>query len=145
MILDKQCQLSDAQAFSADAASTNSYDSGAAGNEIASGEPLAMVLCVSVAADHTTGDETYEFQTIQSANSDLSSPDILASRTILYSDLTAGSIHVLPIPAGAKTKRYLGMYFNGGGTTPTVTASVYILPLSSVQKYKAYPNGYTIS
>lgn len=145
MLLDAQTLLWDAAALTSDAASTNTYDSGAAGNEIAAGEPLALLLTVDVAADATTGDETYEFQVIQSANANLSSPDILIARTIAAASLSAGSQHVIPIPPGAKTKRYLGAYYNGGGTTPTITVTAAILPLSMIDKVKTYPKGYTIS
>lgn len=146
MIIDAQCLLWDAAALSSDAASTNTYDTGAAGNDIAIGEPLALQITVDVAADATTGDETYEFQVIQSANANLSSPDILISRTIAAASLTAGSKHVIPLPPGAITKRYLGAYYNGGGTTPTITVTAFIRPLDQgADVQKSYPKGYTIS
>lgn len=146
MINDAQALLWDAVALSADAVSTNTYDSGAAGNEIAQGEPLCLEITVDVAADSTTGNETYLFNVIQSENADLSSPDILIGRTILAADLIAGSKHVIPIPAGAKTKRYLGAAFDGGGTTPTITVTAFIRPLAQGRDgQKHYPKGYTIS
>lgn len=145
MILDAQTLLWDAAALSSDAASSNTYDSGAAGNDIGIGEPLAALITVDVAADFTTGNETYIFNLIQSANADLSSPDILVSRTILAADLTAGSSHIINLPPGAKTKRYLGLSFDGGGTTPTITVTAAILPLQMIEKRKNYPKGYTIS
>ena len=146
MINDAQALLWDATALSSDAASTNTYDSGAAGNEIGQGEPLALEITVDVAADFTSSNETYQFNVIQSANADLSSPDILISRVILATDLTVGSKHVIPIPAGAKTKRYLGASFDGGGTTPTVTVTAFLRPLAQGRDgQKHYPKGYTIS
>lgn len=147
MYLDAQNLLSDAQAFSADAASTNTIDLGnvTPKRDPFSGEPMAMVIQVDVAADATTGDETYEFQFIQSANADLSSPDNLVSRTISRTDLTAGSLHFISIPPGAVTKRYIGAFYNGGGTTPTITATIWLAPQSMVQTYKSYAKNYTIS
>lgn len=145
MIIDAQNLLWDAAALTSDAASTNSYDSGAAGNDISIGEPLALVITVDVAADFTTADETYEFQVIQSANANLSSPDILIARTVLAATLVAGARVVIPIPPGSKTKRYLGGYFNGGGTTPTITVTAFIQPMNMLDIQKYYPNGYTIS
>lgn len=145
MIIDSYNLLSDAQAVSADAASTNSYDSGAAGNDISVGEPLVLCISVDVAADTASGDETYEFQVIQSANSNLSSPDILALRAIDKAALTAGSIHYLPVPQGSKSKRYLGAYYNVGGTTPSVTVTAFLQPASMLQKEKNYADGITIS
>lgn len=149
MILDAHTLLSDAQAVTADAASTNTYDTGAAGNDISPGEPLGIVFSIDVAADGTTTDETYEFQVIQSANADLSSPDILSARAIGYATLTVGSVHVLPIPPDSVTKRYLGAYYNVGGTTPTVTVTSWIAPLSMIQTGGAvvgqFADGITIS
>lgn len=147
MYVDKQNLLSDAQAFSADAASTNTIDLGnvTPKNDPFAGEPMMMVVQVDVAADATTGDETYEFQFIQSANSDLSSPDNLISRTISRTLLTADSLHFISVPPGMVTKRYVGAFFNGGGTTPTITATIFLIPACMVDAWKAYAKGYTIS
>lgn len=146
MILDAQTLLWNAAALTSDAASTNTYDLGAADLEVGAGEPLALVISVGVAADATTGDETYAFQVIESANANLSSPTILAQRTIAAAALTAGSIHVITVPPGSVTKRYLGAYFDGGGTTPTITVTAGIVPLSMVDlPKKYYADGFTIS
>lgn len=145
MILDTQALLSDAQAVTADAVSTNTYDSGAAGNDVSIGEQLGVMITVDVAADFTTGDEVYEFQVIQSAAANLSSPDVLGLRAILAADLTAGSKHFLPIPMGSKTKRYLGLNYNVGGTSPSVTVTAAIVPSNFADVYKAYADGITVS
>jgi len=145
MFIDAQTLLWDAAALTADAASTNTYDSGAAGNDISVGEPLVLCIQVDVAADFTTTDETYEFQIIQSASENLGTPDILAKRAILASALTAGSLHYIPLPPGSKTKRYLGAYIDVGGTTPSVTVTAWLAPQSLIQVNKVYPKGYTIS
>lgn len=145
MLIDAQALLWDAAALTSDAASTNTYDSGAAGNDISVGDPLGLFLQVDVSADHTTGNETYNFAVIESASADLSTPNTLVSATILYSDLAAGKTACIPIPPGAKTLRYLGAYFDGGGTTPTITVTAWIAPLSTFQKDKVYPKGYTVS
>lgn len=147
MYIDGQNLLSDAQAFTSDAATTNTIDLGnvTPKRQLGDGEPMVMCVQVDVAADTTTGDETYEFQFIQSANADLSSPDNLISRTIAAADLTAGSIHFIPVPPGAVTKRYVGGYYNGGGTTPTITATIWLAPMAMIDRIKAYAKGYTIS
>lgn len=145
MILDAQGLLSDAQALTVTAVSTNTYDSGAAGNDITVGEPLVMVIQVDVAADFTTTDETYQFTFIQSANAALTSETTLVSRTIAASLLTAGSIHIVPIPQGAKTQRYVGARYVLAGTTPTVTVTSFIQPASMIQRDVNYADGITIS
>lgn len=146
MFLDKQNQLSDSQAFAGagTVVSSNTIDSGSAGNDISIGEPLVLAANVEVAADFTTTDETYELQIIQSANADLSSPDVLAKRAILASALSAGSLHYLGLPQGSKSKRYLGYQVVLGGTTPSVTLSAYLQPASMIQAVKNYANNYSI-
>jgi hypothetical protein len=142
---DAQTQLCSAQAFSVDAVSENTFDLGVAGRDIAEGEPIGIGIDVTVAADATTGDETYEFQAIQSANDVLGSPNILALIQPGRAILTVGSRHILPIPPGRITARYLGLNFNGGGTTPTITVNAFIAPLSFLGGWKAYADGFAIT
>lgn len=145
MIIDALNKVSTAQAVTASAVSTNTYDSGSAGNDMSIGEPLCLAVEVNVAADHTTGDETYEIQIIQSANADLSAPDILAKLPVTAAQLSAGSLHYLGLPPTSKTKQYLGAQYVTGGTTPSVTLSADFRPQSMIQANKAYANNYTIS
>lgn len=144
MYVDAQDLLSDAQAFTGTAVSTNGRDTAAAGNDITEGEPLGIGITVDVAADATTGDETYQFDAIQSAAAALTSPDVLASRIIAAASLSLGSRHVLPIPPGSKTKRYLGLQLTLGGTTPTITITAFIAPLSFLGGWKAHAKGATV-
>lgn len=147
MYIDKEMLLCDAQAFSADAESTNAIDLGnvTPKNDPGAGERMVVKCTVDVAADYTTADETYEFQFIQSANANLSSPDNLISRTIAAATLVAGYEFEIPIPAGAINKRYVGLYFNGGGTTPTITLTAFLTLASMVDARKNYAKGYTIT
>lgn len=144
MILDAQNLFSDAQAVTADAASTNYIDLGVARN-LFDGEPMAVVIQVDVAADGTTTDETYEFQIETDDNTSFSSATDLLLHSIGYASLTAGSTHVLPVPVGAAVERYIRVYYNVGGTTPSVTVTAFLQPLSMVQKYKNYADGLVIS
>ncbi len=143
MLRDKNLELGNAQALSADSAFTFILDmeSVTPARQVGTGEPLCLVLQIGVAADHTSGDETYKFIIQQSDNDDLSSPDDIISRTLAYSVLTAGSLHYIPLPPGTPTKRYLGGYFDGGGTTPTVTATAFLQPLSMIESRQVYPVG----
>lgn len=144
MIIDSQLLFSDAQAVSADAASTNQIDLGIA-RDLFAGEPMAVVLTVDVAADGTTTDETYEFQIETDGDSGFGSPADLLVHSIAYASLTAGSVHILPIPVSAAVERYLRVYYNVGGTSPSVTVTAFLQPLSMIQKYKSYADGITIS
>lgn len=144
MILDKQNQLSDSQAFTTDAYSTNTIDCGnpTPKNDIGAGEPMCIVVNVEVAA---TGGGTYEFQAIQSANANLSSEDILALVDPAEATLVAGYTFMIPIPAGSVTKRYVGMKFNNLTGTTGVTVSAHLIPVSHFQNFKAYAKNYTIT
>lgn len=144
MYIDAQLLFSDAQAVSADATSTNVVDLGVA-RKIFDGEPLAVVLSVDVAADGTTTDETYEFEIHTDDNAGLSSSTQLVAQAIGYASLTAGSRHIIPIPVGATLERYLGVKYDVGGTSPSVTVTAFLTPLSMVDKYTAYADGFTIS
>ncbi len=143
MYLDAQTQICTEQAFTDDAVSENTYDCGVAGRDIAEGEPMALVLVPTVAAKVSGGTETYEFQVINDDDEALGSATAIAARTIAGSALTVGSKHVIPIPAGAITLRYLGMNFNGSNT-PTITLDAWIMPLSMAGSWKAYTDNVTI-
>lgn len=147
MILDALTLLSDAQAVTATAFSTNTYDAGnvTPKNDIGPGEALAMLITVDVAADATTGDETYQFDIVTSANANLSSPTVVASRLIGRALLTAGRIIVFPIPMVESPLRYWGLQYTVGGTTPTITVTAGIVPLSFADQIKIYARGYVIS
>lgn len=144
MILDKQNQLSDSQAFSTDAYSTNTIDCGnpTPKNDISSGEPMCIAVNVEVAG---AGGGAYEFQAIQSANANLSSEDVLASVFPAEATLAVGYTFMIPIPAGSVTKRYVGLKFNNVSGTTGVTVSAHLIPVSMFQNYKPYAKNYTIS
>lgn len=147
MYLDKENLLWDAVALSADASSTNAFDNGSSTPKVdfGAGEPMLLAIQVDVAADFTTTDETYAFNFIQSANADLSAPDVLVSRTIASTDLAAGAIQYIPIPPKAVTKRYLGLAFDGGGTTPTITVTGWVTSAKMVDARRDYASGFKVS
>ena len=125
MYIDALNLLCDAQAFTADAVSTNSLDLGnvTPKRQIGSGEPMAVTVQVDVSADNTSGTETYSFEVIQSANDNLGTPTVIARQNgIAATTLVAGYVFVIPIPPGFPTARYLGLNFDGSASdTPTIT------------------------
>lgn len=144
MILDKQNQLSDSQAFTVDAYSTNTIDCGnpTPKNDIGAGEPMCIAVNVKVAG---AGGGSYEFQAIQSANANLSSEDILASVFPTEAQLAVGYTFAIPIPQGSVTKRYIGMKFNNVSGTTGVTVSAHLIPVSHFQNSKPYAKNSTIT
>lgn len=140
MIMDAYLLLSDAQAFTATAVSTNTIDLGGTNRDIGAGAvPMTAVLSVDVAADFTTGDEAYTFELITSAAANLGSPTVIASRVITAAQLAAGTLHYLDVPMGVITQRYLGARLTLAGTTPTVTATIAIIPRSFAERMQYYP------
>lgn len=132
MYVDAFGLVSDSQAITATAVSTNTIDltNATIKRQIGTGEPVGFGINVESAADFTTGNETYTFEVIQSANADLSSPDVIASETRLTTALTLGTLFFLGIGPGQPTKRYIGMRYTVGGTTPLITVSAWFGPRS---------------
>lgn len=142
MILDNDLIFSDAQDIGQTVATyvgTNVYDHGAAQTapggygtiqkDVFAGEFAKMALLISIIEAVTSaGAATINFQLVQSANADLSSPDVLSQTGALaYTLLTAGKRIALPVPPHGLTKRYFGVqYVIAGATTTagTVTAGL---------------------
>lgn len=157
MILDAQMQFSDSQAVTADAVGTNVIDLGG-DISIGTGEPMAVVFMVEVAADQTTGDEDYTFDVEFASNAAQTTGRQLIGRRVFESGtptapaqdadlLVAGFKFYIPIPPTvlSESDRYLGVRYDVTGTTPTITVSAFLQPLSMCEALPTYPNGYTIS
>lgn len=147
-ILDAQTLLSDAQAITATALSTNVFDQGLAGNQLSSGEPMCIQITVDVAAKLSAGNETYQFQIVQSANNDLSAADVLLETVTAFvtkAVLVKGYRLILPIPPALMNKRYLGLNYVTGGTGPTITVTAEIIPLKFAQNDLIYPKNFVIT
>jgi hypothetical protein len=147
MYVDALGLLSDAQAVTVDAVSTNTIDLGLVTpqRQIGDGEPIGIGMIVDVAADFTTGDETYVFEVISSAAAALTSPTILGAYTRTAAQLAAGSRHFFPIPPGTPVQRFIGMNYNVGGTTPTITVTAWLTLQSLFDKIQTYADGFTIN
>lgn len=143
MYIDALHLFSDSQALTATAASTNVVDLGG-DNNVGIGEPMAVVIAVEVAADDTTGDETYSVALQTDDNSSFSSATELGTATIVRGT-AAGVKFVVGVPADERAERYLRLNYTLGGTTPTVTVSAFLIPQSMVQNYVSYADGFTIS
>ena len=146
MIFDSQLQLSDAQAITASAATTN-YINMTNIRRIGAGEPMVMLIVPTVAADFTTGDETYTFALQIDDNTGFSSATTIQSNAILATALTAGSKHVVNIPLTmpGTGEIYLRGFATLAGTTPSITFDAHIVPQNFVAQYEDYPSGSTIT
>lgn len=157
MILDAQATFSDAQAITADAVGTNVIDL-LADRSIGNGEPMAVLFVVEVAADQTTGDEDYTFEVEYASAAAQNAGRQLIGRRVFESGtptapaqdadlLVAGFMFTIPIPQTklSESERYLGVRYDVTGTTPTITVSAYLVPMSFVQAENVYPDGLTIT
>lgn len=127
MITDALCLLSNAQAVTATAVSTNSYDLGVA-REMSDDGELFIVTTVGTTVT-AAGAATVQLQLVQSVNSDLSSATIVAQTdAIPKASLVAGFTITNPIPRGI-TARYVGLQYTvatGPLTAGTFTANIVV-------------------
>lgn len=157
MILDSALRLSDAQAVTATAVGTNVIDL-SQDRSIGNGEPMAVVFSVEVAADQTTGDEDYTFQVEYASNAAQSAGRQLIGERIFESGtpgapaqdadlLVIGFKVVVPIPptTTAESEQFIGIRYVTAGTTPTITCSADLVPMSFIEATNTYANNYTIS
>lgn len=143
MLTDIQATLSDAQALTATANSTDYYNSGSA-YDWSRGQAMGVLVTVGVAADFTTGDETYQFQVETDDNTSFSSATVIADKTVAAANLTAGDKVILPFHGDAE--QYVRVAYTLGGTTPSVTVTAEVKPLADIATETSnLPSGYTVS
>jgi hypothetical protein len=147
MITDVLMQVSDAQALTATAFSDKSIDLGnpTTKRRVGTGKPIEFFFQTDVSADHTTGNETYQVDLVQSDNADLSTPDVLESQIVVYSDLVAGKIWSIGVPAARPTKRHIGLQYTLGGTSPTWTVTAGLIMHDQMDSHTDYASGFAIS
>ena len=143
MITDKLLRVSEDQAITTTAFSTDTIDLGTA-RDIGEGTALYMNFCVTTALANGT---SVKFEVVTSANANLSSPTVVGSSdAILTAALTQGKnvvVRINPDIAG-KGKRYLGARYTVAGTfnAGKVTADV-VETIGDGQKY--YASGFTVT
>lgn len=145
MIHDVLLKFSDSQALTATAVSTNVIPLTMARN-IADGEPMALCISVSTAADMTTGDETYAV-TLQTDSADtFGSAATLMTQTIPGALLKAGAVLYFGLGSAVPYEEFLRLSYTLGGATPSVTLDAMLVPQSFIPKYaKYYASGFTIA
>jgi hypothetical protein len=157
MFLDSQLQFSDAQAVTTDAVGTNVIDL-SVDRSIGNGEPMCVMFTVIVAADQTTGDEDYTFDVEYASNAAQSTGRQLIGRRVFESGtpgapaqdadlLVAGFTFFIPIPPTklSESEQFLGIRYDTTGTTPTITMTAHLTPLSMVDATNDYADGFAIT
>ncbi|MBP0581864.1 hypothetical protein J8I29_21220 [Labrys sp. LIt4] len=143
MILDQQLLLSDKQAITASAVSTNTIDL-TQPRDLGPGDSLELVIRVNTAL---TGGTSVQFAYITSASADLSSPSVIVQTpAIPAASLTAGSewlrVQVPALSLDAQRQRYLGVQYTVAGTfaAGTVTAGL----VADREAIVNYPSGLNV-
>lgn len=157
MILDGQLEFSDGQALTATAVGTNVIDL-SVDRSIGNGEPMAVVVTIDVAADQTTGDEDYTFEVEYASDAAQTTGRQLIGRRVYESGtptapaqdadlLVVGYKVIIPIPPTdlSESERYIGVRYTLAGTSPSVTVSAYLQPMSMIDATNDYATGYSIS
>ena len=157
MYLDAFNQFSDSQAVTVDAVGTNVIDL-SLNRSIGNGEPMAVMFVVEVDADQTTGDEDYTFEVEYASNAAQTTGRQLMGRRVFESGtpdapaqdadlLVAGFKVIIPIPPTKLTEsnRFIGIRYDTEGTTPTITVSAFLMPLSMIDATNDYADGFNIT
>lgn len=123
---DSEMVLHDGTAITADGAgSVAYYDVGGSFRF-----PAAVVVNVT-ACDDASGDETYDVIIQGSAASNFATTKQLGSMTITRGDTGRFTI-LFDNDQDGTVYRYVRVYFDVGGTTPSISANVYLAPLTNV-------------
>lgn len=127
MFADALTRVCSAQAITADAVSVSSYDTGniTPKRKIATGEALALVVCITAIGTNTG---SAKLQAIQSAAVGLDSgTQIIGEIDLATADIAAGKAYVIGLSQGIPGLRYVGANFDITGTVD-FTVDAYIMP-----------------
>ena len=141
MITDKLLTVSDAQAVTSSAVSTDVIDLGVA-RDIGAGFPVKMYFNVTEAVT-ASGAATVEFQVIGSAAAAMSSPVVLGSSgAIGKAALVAGKTLEVEINSQLQSAglRYVSAYYSVA-TGPLTAGKFSAGIVLNVQDFKVYPIG----
>lgn len=142
MITDKLLRVSEDQALTTTAVSTNTIDLSIA-RDIGEGQDLFMNFAVTTAL---AGGTSVKFEVISSAAANLGSPTVIGSSdAIVTADLVAGknvAVRINPVIA-SNGQRYLGARYTISGTytSGAVTADV-VTDIQDGKKF--YASGFTV-
>lgn len=140
MFVDSKLELSDAQALTATAVSTNVLP--VSGN-IGPGEPMAIAVTVNVAADTAQANETYQFVLQTATDAAFTSPvNLMTTEAFDGSTLLEGTTFMVPL--GSNNLAFLRMNYVLGGTSPSITVDAHLQPQSMVDSKGDLPINYVI-
>lgn len=142
--VDSQLLLSDAQAVTASADSTNLIDLGIA-RDIGTGADLYLVTVVDVAMTDASSDSTVTV-TLQGDSTTTVTPDASQALFTIPATTAAGSVYYSKLDPGSAPLQY--QYINVNYTVANgnlTTGSFTTFITHDIQKYVSYADGFTIS
>lgn len=140
MFVDSKLEFSDAQALTVTAVSTNVIP--VSGN-IGPGEPMAVAVTVNVAADTTTGNETYQFVLQTATDAAFTTPvNLITTEAFDGTTLLEGATFMVPL--GSNNLAFLRMNYVLAGTTPLITVDAHLQPQSMIDNKSDLPINYVI-
>lgn len=140
MIIDKLLQVSDAQAVTASAASTDVIDFGQTNPNSGLNDNVTLAITVDEAAT-ASGSATVVFS-IQYSADNSTFTDVYATAAIGKEALVAGYQVLMPIPY--KLRRYFRVYYTVA-TGPLTAGKFSAQIVTGVQQNTAYPDSPNIS
>lgn len=135
MFIDKNLQVSNAQAVTATAASTDVIDFGQANPNVGMDDRSSMVITVDAAAT-AVGDATVTFA-VQDSADNVTFADAAVSAAIGKAALVAGYQHIIPMPT--KLRRYCRVNYTVA-TGPLTAGAFSAQVVSGIQQNVAYPD-----
>ncbi len=155
--IDAQTLFSDSQAITTSAVGTNVIDL-SVDRSIGNGVAMAVVFYVEVAADQGAGDEDYTFQVEYASNAAQTTGRQLMGERIFESGtptapaqdadlLVAGFNVIIPIPPTklSESEQFIGIRYVTAGTTPIITCSAALLPMSMIDATNDYASGFLVT
>ena len=135
MFIDKNLQVSDAQAVTDTAASTDVIDFGQTNPNVGMDDRSSMVITVDTAAE-AVGAATVTFAVQDSADNS-SFADVAVTTAIGKATLVAGYQHVIPMPT--KLRRYCRVNYTVA-TGPLTAGAFSAQVVTGIQQNTAYPD-----
>lgn len=143
MILDKQLMVSDAQAVTATAVSTNAIDTQLASpiRDVGTGEEMRMVITCGLAA-LAAGAAVVTFEVIQADDAALTTNvEVLAGTGPIGKAAIVAGYTALDIVLPRNTRRYIGVRYTVG-TGPLTQGTFSAGLVHDGDRQKTYPSGY---
>lgn len=135
MFIDKNLQVSNAQAVTATAASTDVIDFGQANPNIGLDDRSSMVITVDAAAT-AAGAATVTFS-VQDSADNVTFADVAVTTAVAIAALVAGYQHIIPMPT--KLRRYCRVNYTVA-TGPLTAGAFSAQVVTGVQQNVAYPD-----